>query len=82
MKKRVLGPCQRTKKAMKHEFNADTSCKGAEGIGNNRTNWYYPNYSSDRPGNWVKSWILEDTCCQSNSSERPSANSAETNLKE
>ena len=35
----------------------------------------------ERPEYWEKSWRLEETCCHSNSSERPSANADVKNSK-
>ena len=37
--------------------------------------WEWPEY-------WEESWRLEETCCHSNSSERPSANAYVTNSNE
>ena len=36
-------------------------------------------HSYDWPENWEESWRFEETCCFSNSSERPSANSGMEN---
>ena len=35
----------------------------------------------DRPEYWEASWRLEETCCLSNPSEKPSANAGVKNLK-
>ena len=35
----------------------------------------------ERPGYWEGSWRVEETCCHSNSSERPSANTEVKNSK-
>ena len=36
----------------------------------------------ERPECWEESWKLEETCCQSNFGERPSANADEKNSDE
>ena len=38
-----------------------------------------PLHYCERPEYWEESWRLEETCCHSNSSERPSANTDEKN---
>ena len=55
--RQIFVPCQRTKKAMKHESDGDTNCnqcawnnsrrhgKGAENVGNRRISQDYSNYS-------------------------------------
>ena len=35
----------------------------------------------ERPEYWEESWRLEETCCHSNSSEKPSANTDVNNSK-
>ena len=43
----------------------------------------HPNYNIflDRPEYWEESWKLEETCCHSNSSEKPSFNTGVKNSK-
>ena len=36
----------------------------------------------ERPEYWEESWILKETCCHSNSSEKPSANADVKNSQE
>ena len=49
--------------------------KGTGGLGNKRTSGDHRNYCIwDRPEYWEESCRLEETCCHSSSSERPSAN--------
>ena len=50
---------------------------------NQRTSGYRPGYSIvlDRPEYWGESWRLEEICCYSDSSERPSASAGVKNLQ-
>ena len=48
--------------------------KGTGGLGSLRTGGEHPKLQHywERPEYWEESWRLEETCCHSNSSERPS----------
>ena len=52
--------------------------KGLRGLGNKKTSGDHLNYCIIEIGQnteyWKESWRLEETCCHSDSSERPSAN--------
>ena len=69
------------KKTMEHKGDSDTNCnwcnwnnpqrigKGSGRHGNLRTRPSRLQHYEDWPEYWEESWILEDTCCHSNSSE-------------
>ena len=56
-------------------YSHQSIIKGTGGLGGRRTRRDHPNYNifEKRPEYWDESWKHEETCCLSNSSERPSA---------
>ena len=68
-------------KKLEHESDGETNC--------NWCTWKWEDECRpsklqpcwDRPEYWKESWRLEETCCHSNSSEKPSANTAVKRVK-
>ena len=84
----TLNLARELKKTMEHEDDNYTNCDWCFGHSNLRIakgiggTWklvdeWRPSkqqHNWERPEYWEESWRIEETCCQSNSCERPSAN--------
>ena len=81
--RQILGPCQRTKKTVEHEGDDDSNYRWSPSNGpkklekleiRGKLETIQTTHCWHRLEYWEESWVPEETCCHSDSSESPAAN--------